>query len=96
VGVSHTDAGAFLLERWGLPSELVDVAREHHCPFLECRTRLVKLTSFGCHMADAIGFAVTAKAPDDHALDDTLSTLVPDRDAFYFRVAHGINQIEYL
>jgi hypothetical protein len=47
-------------------------------------------------MADAIGFAVTAKAPDDHALDDTLSTLVPDRDAFYFRVAHGINQIEYL
>jgi len=96
VGVSHTDAGALLLERWGLPSDLVEVAWEHHCPILEGRPRLLKLTSFGCHMADAIGFAVTAKPPNDLVPDDTWSTLVPDLDAFYLRIADGIHQIECL
>jgi putative nucleotidyltransferase with HDIG domain len=96
LGVRHTDAGAFLLQHWGLPSDLVEAARDHHGPPLDGQPRLVELVSCGCHLADAIGFAVTAKPPDECAPDDTLSCLVTDQDAFSFRIADGINQIECL
>jgi putative nucleotidyltransferase with HDIG domain len=95
LGVSHTDAGAFLLQHWGLPSTLVEVARKHHCSPLERKSRLVELVSHGCRLADAIGFAVTGKTPGDRAADAMVSNLVDDQDAFYFRICDGINQIEY-
>lgn len=95
LGVGHTDAGAFLLQHWGLPSSLVEVAREHHSSPLQRRSRLVELVSYGYHLADAIGFTVTAKPPGDRAADAMLSRLVPDQDAFHFRICDGINQIEY-
>jgi len=94
--VSHADAGAFLLEQWGMPAALVQVAREHHDPPLERQPRLVELVGCGCHLADAIGFAVTARAPEDGALADMLACLITDREAFRFRIADGINQIECL
>lgn len=95
LGVSHTDAGAFLLQHWDLPSALVEVARGHHCLPLD-RPRLVELVSSGCHIADAIGFALTTNPPDDHTADEMLSHLVTDQDAFCFQICDGINQIECL
>ena len=96
LGVSHTTAGAFLLRHWGLPEHLVEVAQEHHSSALDERPRLVELVACGCHLADAIGFAVTVTPPDDRELENMLSSLVPDPDDFRFRIADGINQIECL
>ena len=95
-GVTHTEAGGFLLQHWGLPLELAAVAREHHSPSLEGHPRLVELVSCGCHLADAVGFAVTVKMPDEKASAETLSGLVTDEESFCFRVADGINQLECL
>jgi putative nucleotidyltransferase with HDIG domain len=94
MGVSHTDAGAFLLQRWGLPPELVNVAREHHCPPREGEAKHVDLVWCGCHIADAVGFTVTAKRADDTGLDESLSSLVSDPADIHFRIADGINQLE--
>jgi len=96
LGVTHTDAGAVLLQHWNLPSPLVEVAREHHCPSPGPQSRLVELVSRGCRLADAIGFGLTANHSDDHTAEDMLSRLVTDQDAFYFRICDGINQMEYL
>jgi putative nucleotidyltransferase with HDIG domain len=96
LGVSHTEAGGFLLQHWGLPLELATVAREHHRPSLEGHPRLVELVACGCHLADAVGFAVTVRLPDEKDSAETLSGLVADQEAFCFRVADGINQLECL
>jgi putative nucleotidyltransferase with HDIG domain len=32
IGIDHAEAGAVLLESWGLPQELVDIVRMHHRP----------------------------------------------------------------
>ena len=96
LGVSHADAGAFLLQHWGLPPELVEVSREHHGPLSERKEKLVELVSQGCRLADAIGFSLTAEAPEDDATEDALDYLGAEREGFFFRVSDGINQIECL
>ena len=95
LGVSHPDAGAFLLQKWGLPPELVEVARKHHSCAPGSQSSLVELVSRGCNMADTLGFAVRVKTPDD-APDETRSGLIPSQDPFWIRIADGINQLDCL
>jgi putative nucleotidyltransferase with HDIG domain len=94
LGILHTEAGAFLLEHWGLPAELVEVARNHHSTAPELQPRLVELVSCGCYVADALGFPVTAIDGHESTLQERHSNLLTDEDAFRFRIADGINQIE--
>lgn len=96
LGVNHAEAGAFLLQHWGLPVELVEVSREHHGPLSEKKDKLVELVSWGCRLSDAIGYSLTAIAPDDEANEDALDYLGADREGFFFRVSDAINQIECL
>ena len=94
--VSHPDAGAFLLRMWGLPSELVAVARDHHCCAPVHPPGLLELVSRGCLIADSLGFALTAKPPDGQALGDTADCPVSQKDAFWLQIADGINQLDCL
>jgi putative nucleotidyltransferase with HDIG domain len=93
LGVSHTEAGAFLLQRWGLPSNLVEVAREHHCNTPWGRSSHVELVSRGCNMADCLGFTVTPQVPASGAADDMPAS---GKDTFWLRIADGINQLDCL
>ena len=93
LGVSHPDAGAFLLERWDLPAELVVVAREHHSRS-GGRSTLVDMVSRSCRTADSLGFALTAKAAFDNAPDHSLESLIPGQNTSWLRVADGINQLD--
>jgi HD-like signal output (HDOD) protein len=90
LAVTHTDAGAFLLQKWGLPQELAVVARDHHCCTRGRQSSLVELVSEGCHIADSLGFSLTTKSPD------ALERLAPDHDTFWLRIADGINQLDCL
>jgi len=61
-GITHTDAGAFLLQNWRLPEVLVDVARVHHeCPAPDVRN-YGGMVHCACRLADQLGFVVTGKA----------------------------------
>jgi HD-like signal output (HDOD) protein len=95
-GVSHTDAGAFLLEKWGLPEPLVASARDHHCGASVHQSGLVNLVSRGCTMATSLGFAATAKDEEDNAPADTPDCPVSDRSTTWLRIADGINQLDWV
>jgi putative nucleotidyltransferase with HDIG domain len=96
LGLNHSDAGAFLLRHWGLPTVLVEAALEHHSAPIERQATLVDLALSGCRLADAIGFVLTAKAPEADDVRRTLSCLVSDDEDLYFRIADGINRLECL
>jgi hypothetical protein len=66
------------------------VARDHHCCTRGRQSSLVELVSEGCHIADSLGFSLTAKVPD------ALERLAPDQDTFWLRIADGINQLDCL
>lgn len=95
VGVSHPDAGAYLLQNWGLPSELVAAARHHHNGGKGRQSALVELVSCSCTMADSFGFALTAQAPDDPA-GNTLRPPHLEQEPLWLRIADGINQLDCL
>jgi putative nucleotidyltransferase with HDIG domain len=50
VGVDHAEVGAALLEKWGLPSVIVEAVREHHHPQLKPRPNLSAVV----HVADLL------------------------------------------
>ena len=54
LGIDHTEAGAMLLEMWGLPGIVVEGARYHHDPYPADRptgllTKVVHLANFACN-----------------------------------------------
>jgi putative nucleotidyltransferase with HDIG domain len=51
LGFDHAEAGAFILEKWGLPESLVDTVRYHHSPMSQpVFSRLTGLV----HVADVV------------------------------------------
>ena len=58
-GVSHTEAGRYLAERWGLPEELLMVAGRHHDPSEGTELDLLRIVHVACRLADALGYDVS-------------------------------------
>jgi HD-like signal output (HDOD) protein len=51
-GMSHADAGAYLMDLWGLPSTLVEAIAFHRCPENARTTGFTPLTAV--HVANAL------------------------------------------
>jgi HD-like signal output (HDOD) protein len=77
-GMSHTEAGRWLLSQWGCPLELQNVAALHECPPLEyCRDQdLIVLVYTASNLADMIHMSSFPVA-GDRSLDQALAFL-PD------------------
>jgi putative nucleotidyltransferase with HDIG domain len=58
-GVSHTEAGRYLAERWGLPEDLHMVAGRHHDPSEGNELDLLRIVHIACRLADSLGYDVT-------------------------------------
>jgi HD-like signal output (HDOD) protein len=63
--MDHCQAGLFLTQRWGFPSEYSRVAGCHHGEMPAAKQDLVSLTHTACLLADALGFpaVVLAQTP---------------------------------
>jgi len=68
--MDHCQAGLWLTQRWGFPSEYSRVAGCHHGAMPATKQDLVSLTQTACLLADALGFpSVTiAEAPSAAAV----------------------------
>ncbi|HUA63329.1 MAG TPA: HDOD domain-containing protein [Verrucomicrobiae bacterium] len=98
LGITHTAAGAFLLETWHLPETLIEVARRHHDPPAPDVTDYIGLAHCACALADQFGFGVTG-APGD--VEGKVDVPQPWRglvdglpEDFGFTVAERINALE--
>ena len=60
--MDHCQAGLFLTQHWGFPSEYSRVACCHHGKMPAARHDLVSLTYTACLLADAMGFPAVALA----------------------------------
>ena len=96
--ITHTAAGAFLLQDWRLPEILVLVVRLHHDPPKPDVTDCIGTVHCGCALADRLGFVVTGMAgPEDLTLNvpppwlDILAGLPAE---FAFSIAERINSLE--
>jgi HD-like signal output (HDOD) protein len=58
-GVSHTEAGRYLAERWELPEDLRMVAGRHHDPSEGAELDLLRIVHVACSMADCLGYDVS-------------------------------------
>ena len=67
-GLDHCSGGAWVIEHWGLPNELVDVAMHHHAPQAES-SELTLLVHAACVVADRLGFSVTPAKSDEIDVD---------------------------
>lgn len=52
LGASHAEVGGYLLDLWGLPSEIVEAVAFHHCPDASPHQTFIGLTAI--HVATAI------------------------------------------
>jgi len=71
LGTAHDEIGAYLLDSWNLPNELVKAVRHHHRPVYGGPVAVV--VYFANLLAQAAGFPCMEKWPEV-ALDDLLKT----------------------
>jgi putative nucleotidyltransferase with HDIG domain len=62
-GVDHCEAGATLMEHWGFPPALCEVAAVHHRPVAGGNVGLREIVQLACRTADSLGFQVAGPAP---------------------------------
>jgi putative nucleotidyltransferase with HDIG domain len=55
-GMDHCEAGGQLLTDWGLPQELIDIARSHHHEDQRQRLDVLEVVHLSCRVADLAGF----------------------------------------
>jgi putative nucleotidyltransferase with HDIG domain len=55
-GIDHCEAGAWLVEKWGLPAEFRVVAGRHHDAQPDGERDLLPLVHWACRIADELGF----------------------------------------
>lgn len=76
LGLSHAEAGAFLLEKWNLPENLVSAVRNHHSPLASTpgalsASEMIYLANFICNNQGIdSGFGVAPDAFSDAAWHD--------------------------
>jgi len=83
-GLSHTEAGAWVVEKWKLPKAFVEVALDHHSPGKEA-SDLTLLVCLACQTADRLGFSMMP-VHGDVELGPT--------DEIGFSIALAINALE--
>lgn len=57
-GMDHAEAGRLLVECWGLPAELGQVAGRHHDACEGAELDLLRIVHVSCRLADALGYDV--------------------------------------
>ena len=55
-GVDHCEAGAWVVEKWRLPKDFIEVALHHHNPPADA-SELTHLVCDACQIADHLGFS---------------------------------------
>ena len=75
-GVDHCEAGRLMMEKWGLPRELIGPAEHHHDEPLEDEESLVSQVRLGCRLASGLGFACLPH-PCELTIEDVLNQLPP-------------------
>jgi len=77
VGLTHTEAGAFLAQAWGFPKNLCACAADHHSPE-GASSEEGRVVQTACSLAAALGFPEVrlqgADAAADAAIDEQLDT----------------------
>jgi len=95
LGINHCDAGAWLLEQWGLPSLLADAVRYHHHPVDEvieafALTRIVYLADLLSHSDNPEQECNEVAAKLFRLVPDTVNELLDGVDDQIHEVAHRL------
>lgn len=83
-GITHTEAGALVVEKWKLPKAFAEVALNHHNPG-KGASDLTLLVCLACQTADRLGFSLVPVKGE--------SELGPT-DEIGFSIALAINELE--
>lgn len=82
LGTDHAEVGAYLLQTWRLPDEIVEAVANHHSPVSEPQPKLsalIHVSNCLAHMVGSTigweGYAVRANAAANQALDITAERL---------------------
>jgi putative nucleotidyltransferase with HDIG domain len=90
IGTDHGEVGAYLLETWRLPEEIVEATANHHRPTLKPKLRLsapIHVANIVAHMiGSTTGWEGLAERPDDNAA--TALELTPDKIEGLVMAAH--------
>ena len=73
-GVHHAEAGLYLAQQWGLPSEFHIIAGRHHDPCEGFDIDLLKIVHVACRCAQVLGYDLIRPLLPLH-LDDVLAEL---------------------
>jgi putative nucleotidyltransferase with HDIG domain len=66
-GVNHAEAGRMLIERWGLPSDLAQIAGCHHDVREPGDLDPLRIVHVACRLADLLGYEVVAQPVPQNA-----------------------------
>lgn len=100
--IDHCEAGAWLVNDWGLPREFQDYTRLHHEPIGKGKLNMIGVTQASCAMANAMGFSVihcgSAQTPEEvFAMlpEWERGRFNPAWDELSFRVAAKVNAMDH-
>lgn len=81
LGTDHAEVGAFLLQRWHVPEEIVEAVANHHHPVLEPEPKLSAIAHLANLLAHVAAAGDTAIPPTDVPSPEVLTALgmTPDQ-----------------
>ena len=83
-GVNHGEAGVWVVEKWKLPDEFLEVVLDHHHPKSEA-TELTRLVHEACQVADRLGFSILPTESQEE---------LGPADEMGFSIALAVNSLE--
>jgi len=75
LGMDHAQTGAFLLERWSFPREIIDIIHDHHLPLAQQSTNAVQAVILADFLAREIGLGASGNVILDGQVDEILKNL---------------------
>ena len=80
--VDHALAGSWLVKTWGYPPAFSRACEQHHAPFSEDDSDLLRLTKVSCRIAETLGFAAISypKGSSYRELIDSLPPAVQHKE----------------
>ena len=101
LGMSHAEAGAWLMSAWNFPEELVEATRFHHCPgAMTEASEQARLTADIVHLSDMLAYSTGLGTGVDgahYALDDAaVEALGLKEDALEYVAAQTVETYEEL
>jgi len=100
-GLDHCEAGAWLVQMWGLPQDLQNIVLTHHEPPGEGTFELIDVIRISVLLTDALGFDVVPPS-QTHTLADIRSMLPhaaqyrfdPDQDALVAKLTSKLDAFD--